>query len=157
MVYILVGIPCSGKSTWRRKIIKNHLFKGKNVPRIISRDDVRQELFGDDYDHNIQSEIQVTIITQKQLKQYLTEKHETIIVDNTHCKEGYIDNLIRDIEYLSNDEKIQIIFFDTNLILAYYRNIKRYFQNGKWIPFKIINHMKKNYDKIQRQKYAKYI
>ncbi len=55
------------------------------------------------------------------------------------------------------DHNIQIKFFDVNLFKAQFRNIGRYLFTGKWIPIKIITQMYKNYNKINRKKYIKYI
>jgi predicted kinase len=148
-IEILVGIPCSGKSTYCNKYLLN--FK----VNVLSRNTLRLFMFGDNYKQNNKSETLLTEIFNKQLITQLSDSfYNTIILDNIHCKEKYIDEII--IKY-SVEHNIRIKFFDIPLYKAHYRNIIRYFKTGKWIPIKIMNNMYKNYNKINKQKYAKYL
>lgn len=122
-IIILSGIPCSGKSTWRNEKMK------QPFTRCILYANSR--MFN--YVHN--------------------PNVRTIILDNTHCKEGYLDKIITD---YSKNNTIKVMFFDVSLLKAHYRNIIRVLSTGKWIPFKVINIMYKNFNKIKREKYGKY-
>lgn len=141
-IVILVGIPCSGKSTWAR-----------NFKYVVSRDTIREYLFGKNYKQNFDSEKLVTSNFNEMLDSYIEYIKEPIILDNTHCKKAYIDEILK--RY--SKQNIKIKFFDVSLPKAYYRNIKRWIFTGKWIPFKVIDQMYKNYKKINKKDYEQYL
>lgn len=146
-IRILVGIPCSGKSTysWTEYTLPNNTY-------YISRDDIRD--FYNLHQYTKQSEQEVTNIFNERLNLYLNlEFLDVMILDNTHCKEKYIDSIIN----TYRNYNIEVKFFDISLLKAHYRNIIRYFKTGKWIPIKVMNNMYKNYKNINKQKYAKYM
>lgn len=82
-IEILVGIPCSGKSTY---CYLNEC--------VISRDTIRENLFIGKYKFSKQNEQRVTNQFDNSLLFYIENKEPLIILDNTHCKEIYIDNII---------------------------------------------------------------
>ncbi len=147
-IIILCGIPCSGKTTWRSEKMK------QPFTRCVSRDDIRSETFPGKYVYSSRSEDKVTAIQNARLKMLIIHPNvKTIIIDNTHCKEGYLDKLITD---YSKNNTIKIKFFYVPLWRAHYRNIVRVLMTGKWIPFGVINTMYKNFNKIDKSKYGKY-
>lgn len=131
--YILSGAPLSGKSTWAAK---------QKLP-ILSCDKIRIVKSGGKYVFDPQTE-----------KEVWDEFYDTIhgygkyvvksdfIIDNTNCKEKYINKIKT---YLHRDYEIEIVNFEVSYIKSYYRNITRWLRTGKWIPFKVINDMKRNY------------
>lgn len=148
-IEILCGIPCSGKSTYANDYYNN------NFVFSISRDDIRESYhFNSPYVYSKQNENKVTEIFNKYCNCKLNDKNFSIIIlDNTHCKEKYIDEIIK--QY--SNHNIVIKYFDISLFKAHYRNIIRYFKTDKWIPIKVMNQMYKNYNKINKQKYEKYM
>ena len=143
---IYSGIPCSGKST----TAKNYLGLS-NGGLVVSRDTLRETYFGDNYNYS------------KSNEQFISDKFDEImdhsienplikyiIIDNTHCKEKYLDNLIK---IYGKVFDIQIVFFELTLFKAYYRNFVRFFKTGKWIPINVIKNMYSNYNKINKSKY----
>ena len=140
---VLVGIPCSGKSTWAQY---QQEIQGGIV--VISRDDIRKEWWRK-YVQNRDNENEVTKIFNNRFK-ISTDRGVDIILDNCHCKESYINEWIA---RKPKDYTLRVIFFDIPLWKANLRNIIRYVGTGKWIPFKVIKNMKSNYDKINRSKY----
>ena len=145
-IRILVGIPCSGKSTYA-----NNQFLNDSLSFSISRDRIRD--IANLHQYTKESENRVTEIFNKSISIYLLKDNLVLILDNTHCKEKYIDNIIS----TYSNYNIEVKFFDISLLKAHYRNIIRYFKTGKWIPIKIMNNMYRNYKKINKQKYAKYM
>lgn len=154
LALILVGIPNSGKSTYAKKLIKT--FSHKPF-RIVSRDAIRMVAFNlsryNDYKFTRENELRVTKIHQHILDDY-TKTKQNIIIDNTNCKEGYID------EYVTYFERkgyiIKIKYFDVSLAKAQVRNIKRGLFNRKYIPYSVLVQMKTNYDNLNRSKYKEY-
>lgn len=145
-IIILCGVPCSGKSTWANTYQEIH------GHAIISRDDIREE-FWEKYSYTDSNEARVTKIFDRYLRQRIECSHD-IILDNTHCSEKYLD---AEIKRKPVGYTLRIMFFNCPLWLAHYRNIIRWATTGKYIPIKVINNMKKNYDKIQRDKYDLYM
>ncbi len=140
--YILSGIPCSGKSSWVKDNLKidYHGYKCD----IISCDKIREELFGKNYKYTKNNEERVWDVFYYKI----TLQTHSFIIDNTNCKQKYINKIK---SCLIGEWDIEIKRFDIPLWKAYYRNILRYLFTGKWIPFKIIKNMKKNYDSLWKE------
>lgn len=161
-IVILCGIPTSGKSTWTKKFIAS-----SPDSQSVSRDEIRENLFGKDYwkrqankrnyAYSItQDEKFITQVFDKTVRTLLEGNTKHIILDNTHCKESYLTQAIS--KYEKEGCVICIKFFKIPMWKAYYRNIVRYLGTGKWIPFKVLHDMQKNYNKIDKKKYnEKYV
>jgi predicted kinase len=83
-IIVMCGLPGSGKSTWVKNFIKyNKSLKSSKNIIVLSRDDIREELFGsrDDIEH----EKEVTELFEKRLRAALLER-ASIIIDNTNIK-----------------------------------------------------------------------
>jgi len=142
-IIILCGIPTSGKSTLRNELMSKKIY----IP--ISRDDVRYGGWGKNYRHSKGNEEIVTAICNGYFEESIKAKYN-IIIDNTNCREKY---LVDWIQRVPENYTYRVIFLDIPLWKAYYRNIMKWIDTGKWVPFKSINDMKRNYDKINRKKY----
>ncbi len=79
-----------------------------------------------------------------------TKNNISIIIDNCHTKDSYLQEWIKK---KPNNYSLRMIFFDIPIWKAYILNILRWMKNDKFIPFSVINAMKKNYDKIDKKKY----
>lgn len=142
-IIVLSGIPNSGKSTWVRTQQEVDLYE------VVSRDTIREIYFPAPYIYSKQNEEEVTRIFNSYLNRYV-RWGRNIILDNTFCKESYINSFIK-----SKPERytLRVVFFDCPLWKAYIRNVLRWIKTGKFIPFKVIQQMKINYDKIDKKKY----
>lgn len=155
-IEILVGIPCSGKSTYtnNKLYLNNNLNFGNSMSIMtsVSRDSVREnsDYFLQPYLYCEANEKIVTMVCDNMLNDNM---YDYIILDNTHCKEKYINDIINNYP----NHRIVIKFFKITLLKAYIRNIKRFISTRKYVPFKIIKNMYKNYKKINKDKYEKYI
>mgnify|MGYP006921286993 CR=1 FL=1 len=151
-IEILVGIPCSGKTTYTKEKCKC------NSVLSVSRDEIRENRRSfpiQPYIYTRENENRVTEIFNRDLLDYLRNKMiYHVILDNTHTKEGYIDAIIKE---WGDECNIKIKFFDIPLYKAFYRNIIRNYKTGKFIPFSAIYNMYNNYNKINKKKYAKYL
>jgi len=139
-VTILVGIPLAGKSTYTKKFPKSD---------IISRDAIRLVFFGKDYQYTDKNEKKVTEISKMLFDESIKEKKD-ILIDNTHCRESYVNDAIK---MVPSEWEIEVRFFEIPLWKAYIRNVWRWIWKGKYIPIGVIRNMKKNFDKIDRKKY----
>lgn len=133
---ILSGIPTSGKSTYAKKV---------GLPTI-SCDKIREEIFGKHYQFSKQNEKLVWDTFYQLVNSQIT----SFIVDNTNCKQVYIDTIQEHLCPQLN-WKISVVKFDIPLWKAYYRNIKRYMFTGKYIPVDVLKNMKKNYDRLWKK------
>jgi len=116
-VYILRGVPASGKSTWARAFVKqNRDFV------IISRDGIR-EMIGD-YSHSPQTENLVTKLYDKMVKELLSMK-KSLILDNCHAQPKYISETLKLIEGTRLNVKVTLKEFEYDVETCVERDAKR--------------------------------
>lgn len=130
--YILSGAPLSGKSTWAKK---------QKLP-ILSCDRIRMDYSNGKYVFDPKIEKEVWEDFYYRVKNTYTED---FIIDNTNCKLAYINKIK---EVLPKNFEVEVIKFEISLLISYYRNIKRWLFENKYIPFNVIKNMKKNYNKL---------
>lgn len=122
-IYITVGIPGSGKTTWTKNFLKqNHSFFR------ISRDEIRRSfciMENEEYHRSKQYETikDIVLQTEKQQLELLFSKGYDIVVDNTNKK-------LLDLLYLferssSYGYTITFVLFQTDFLLAKERIKKR--------------------------------
>ena len=160
VLIILCGPPCSGKTTWREQNT-DILFERYNKAPVmtICKDDIREKLFGKDYKIDTKLEKAVNDHFYQQLG--LAAKFQTgvIILDNTHCKESFIDGYLSIFRLMEQRGQITIYvkFFDVPLWKAHLRNIWRNIRTGKYIPYRMMKILCRNYNKIIKLKYKRFI
>ena len=136
-VFILVGLPLSGKSTWI----------GRNYPdtKVISRDDLVLEVYGSDnyseaFKNVDQKEVDRTL--DLRLKDSNLNK-ENVIVDMTNLTTKRRKQTLR---YFSDDYYKEVVVFPILDKDEYsYRNKERNERENKWIPPFIITSMLESY------------
>lgn len=139
-IIVLSGPPCSGKTTFAMSL---------GLP-IVSKDIIRKEYFPQPYRHSSENDRKVKEIEDELIDGFVNKLCIDCIIDNTHCKDSYLENIYR--KY-ANKHKIEIKFFKTSLARLLIRNYIRWFQTSKWIPIKDIVQLYKNYKKINQKKY----
>jgi predicted kinase len=102
-IIITVGLPGSGKSTWAKNWINNN----ENWVRV-NRDDFRQMLKGTPVCENKIE--QLITLTQKDLIKKCLGKRLNVVLDNTHLKKEYINDIIETFKYHAD---IEFRVFDT--------------------------------------------
>jgi predicted kinase len=138
-IIMLIGPPNSGKTTWTREFIK----KNKEYVKV-SRDDFRRMFFDEwvvsrDME-NILTNIQNTVVDK------FLDSGVNVILDNTHCKQQYIDAIIE--RYGSKHDIIYKVFdVDRHTLMA--RNEYRGKIDGKYIPDTVMENMIKNFNKLK--------
>ncbi len=138
-LYIMVGAPCSGKSTLADKMLKDDM----SLVRV-NKDSYRYMLRNQGM---LEPKLE-TFLGNEQLLliDKLVDKGYSVIVDNTHCKVKYIKQLE---DRLKDKAVIQMILLDRPLWLLMWRNVKRYITKGIWIPRFVIKNMKKNLKEVK--------
>lgn len=134
----LRGIPCSGKSTYATKMKKLYGYF------TISRDEIRQYIHPGKYIFNSRKERQVSTLFNNILDTE-TSCGSNIIIDNTNINPKYISDIKKRIPL---DYEIEIKDFPISLTTAYIRNVLRWLNTGKWIPFSVIKRFKTQYDSL---------
>lgn len=159
VIIILVGIPCSGKSTWvdEWKDILSNTYDAPVI--VISRDDIRLTLSGGKYTFDQSIENRVTDIFYKQLSGAVTLDKAVIILDNTHCRQAYINKYYDMFDHMLGEHqmKIYIQVFDVPYWKCLMRNWKRGLVTGKVIPLTVMEGMNENFKKLDLTKYKQFI
>lgn len=133
---ILIGPPCSGKTTWAREKLKCWNYQGY----VLSADVIREEKFGKKYKYN--SEKWVWEEFDRQLK----ECKINLIIDNTSCSHKAVKKII---STLNPGYEIEYKTFDVPFWKLFIRNYTRRWKTGKWIPIPILKRFKQNFDSIK--------
>jgi predicted kinase len=102
-IVILIGPSGSGKTTWTREFLKQH---PKNWVRV-NRDDMRRQVVGDltpDYykrDNVSTLEKHISNLLNESIR-YWIGQGMNVILDNTHLKLNYIEQIYDDFEFDAN-------------------------------------------------------
>ena len=137
-VYVLVGLPCTGKSTWARRALE------QNPVEYISRDQ-----FIDEYakEHGITYHSAFGKIDQKRVDsdyykniKKIIAKDKSVIVDKTHLNRKSRKNTLR--LFPNYYRKVAIVFdIDESKRIEYEKK-----RSEKQIPQNIIDSMKKSFN-----------
>lgn len=138
-ITVLIGPPCSGKSTWAKNSLDNNT-------RIVSRDNIREMLYGS-YKINFEDEDIISEICENILHLLLIEGR-SVILDNTNCNIKYfrptIEELRKEYPYVRIDYRLFNIDEDTFIE----RNSKRTAETGKSIPLSVFTKMNNDLKKV---------
>lgn len=113
-LYLMMGIPGSGKSTW----CQNHL---NNQIVWISRDNIRFSLLKDE-DEYFAKEKETFRIFMEHINNFLRKGYD-VFADATHLNAAARNKVIRNL-YIPADE-INVIYFNVPLEVALERNAQR--------------------------------
>lgn len=132
-LYVMVGAPASGKSSYAKKLVKNYR-TGR-----VNQDDIRNMLKGGKYEFTSKTEKIIKEINDKTIETILEEGFDCV-ADNTHCNPTTLNKLS---EKFKDKAVIKIFVFEVPLWKLKVRNILRYIKTfGKtWIPVHIIENM----------------
>ena len=119
-IYILCGVPGSGKSTWARKQIEE--LDGKGI--IISRDVIRFSMLGED-DAYFAHEDEVFNEFIRQVQEAINDQeHTSIFIDATHLNEKNRNKVLSRLWHMDKDVVIGV-YFDIPLEECLRRNALR--------------------------------
>lgn len=119
-IYILCGVPGSGKSTWARKQIEE--LDGKGI--IISRDVIRFSILGED-DAYFAHEDEVFNEFIRQAQEAINDQeHTSIFIDATHLNEKNRNKVLSRLWRMDKDVVIGV-YFDIPLEECLRRNAQR--------------------------------
>lgn len=122
VLYMLCGIPASGKTTWATNFIKEH--RGEQNISYISRDSIRFELV-DPQEEYFSHEDEVFHIFSSTIAENLYTNFD-VIADATHLNKKSRAKLIHAIDKCGGIEyNIIFVWFHTSFIVCCDRNAKR--------------------------------
>jgi len=149
---ILVGPPGSGKSTFA----KYHINTEENWFRVC-RDDLRLMQFNKE---NLErtEEVKLSKVVKQMVHTLLSNK-SNVLIDATHTKKRYLDDLVKEFEYKAT---ISFKLFDVSFDELKQRCQKRFDATGKFIPMNVLKkqfnsfaHLKSSYDFSERPQKSK--
>lgn len=139
-IYVLVGAPNCGKTTWTKQFLSNQ----KEDYVIISSDDIIEELSAKDglnYSHGWAKYINQATSMMKQNFYNAVKNGQNIIYDQTNMSSKKRMSILQG---LDNYEKIAVVFeCDTKTLFQ--RNKQRAEKTGKFIPEDVIINMLTRY------------
>jgi predicted kinase len=144
VVYILVGPPCSGKSTAAKQLC----VEDPNIIRV-NRDELRIMLKGRYTVGNRLVEACTTNIVRHTIDTVLRSGND-LVVDATHCKMKYIQDILEMIP-TDVDCVVKYILFDVPYWKQRWRNFWRWVKTGIWIPSNVSKAMDKNFKEVKKQ------
>lgn len=119
-VYVAVGCPGSGKSTWWENSIKTGAIPATECTRV-NMDTIRKDLCGDESDQSKNGLVSKVAI--QNLKSALSHRIPIIYWDNTSASAKYRKEIIREAKRANYDAVA--IWFNTPLDVALKRNANR--------------------------------
>lgn len=138
-LYILCGIPGSGKSTW----IKNHKSSFKGKVKVVSRDEIRFSIIGEDEDYfSHENEVYNKFI--KEIKDGLSN-YDIVFADATHINEASRAKLLRSLGKSLNNVKVIAIVIKPSLQVTLAQNAQR--EGRKFVPVSQIRRMNYSFNK----------
>jgi predicted kinase len=158
VIFVLSGAPCTGKSTWTKKMIEQAIIDKIEI-LVISRDKIREDFFGKKYKQNKKDEEKVTNEYYRQLSRASMLSNHIIVLDNTHLRTSYFDAYLTTFKPLidKGKAKLYIKVFNAPYWKIWYRNIVRKLRTGKYIPVKILKDFYKRQKAINYEKYKDYL
>ena len=107
-VFILNGLPGSGKTTWVKNYVKEH-----PDTLVISMDDLRQHFHAGKYIFDMELEPAIRNISDQILEELIFNTKRDIIIDETNVRKERRMKIINSIRYIKSaspiNEKIDII------------------------------------------------
>lgn len=138
-ITILVGPSCSYKSTTAKKVLST------DNTVILCRDTERENLFFTYRMRTKQEEDLITNILRRKVKNALEQCYD-VILDNTHLKLKYINQVINDYNTLADIELYVMQDWPLEILLE--RNKKRAKETGKFIPEDVIDRQVQNFRQV---------
>lgn len=152
-IYLLVGAPGTGKSTYANKIMTDFNDKGITC-EIVSRDNCRKRLTGGATgDAYFSKEKEVFKEFIKDINDCIDMGYEKIIIDATHINPASRNKVLSKIK--NNEDFVLVVAtFKTPMEVAIKRNSKR--EGFAKVPEEAIKRMYKDFETPMMQEFEKY-
>jgi predicted kinase len=134
-LYITIGLPASGKSTWAKKMVRDNPSTFKRV----NKDDLRAML---DVSQFSNSNEQFVLDTRDHIVREALKKGKSVIVDDTNLNPKHQEHLETIVGQINRGINIELVFFDVPIEECIVRDSKRTAKVGE----KVIRSMFKSYE-----------
>lgn len=138
-LWILCGIPGSGKSTWAR----THMDKISDDVKYVSRDEIRFSIVKEDEEY-FSKENEVFRKFIEEIKDGLIN-HKDTIADATHLNKASRNKLLRSLGSILKDCKVNTMVVNASLETALERNENRK-DTRAYVPPNVIKRMKSQFE-----------
>jgi predicted kinase len=142
-LYILIGIPNSGKSTWTKATVDSYLKDGHTVS-VHSTDNYF--MVEDQYVFNPACLGRYHAANLAAAKASMNQGHNVVIIDNTNLKPRDYTPYVEYGKSKGYDVILQRFF--VSLELALERNTKRHAETGKLIPIDVMKRMHEEFSEL---------
>lgn len=136
-IFIMIGPPCSGKTTKAKEMTSYG-----SILRL-NRDELRLMLKGTSKPYNDLVETTINTLTEY-IVASLVSSGTDLLIDATHCRAKYITD-IKLMVPPGSDVKFTYVICDVPFWLQRWRNFCRFLKTGTWIPRKVSIHMDRNF------------
>ena len=133
VLYMLIGIPGSGKSTWAKKM------QEEQGAYWVSRDKIRFQYIKDEDDYFAYEE-RVFDEFVEEIQNAIYDKFPIIIADATHLNLKARNKVLRRLSLLGT--RVEFVYFNVDLQTALERNAQR--QGRARVPDSVIMNMQKS-------------
>ena len=152
-IYLMVGIPGSGKSTYCEKLMKDFEEQGKSVT-YISRDAHRKALTGGATGSTyFDKEEEVFLNYAKSINDAIRKGEEKVLIDATHISRSSRNKILKLLNN-ENEYTLVVVAFDLPLEVVIERNEQR--TGFERVPRLAIESMRRRFEAPTAEEFEKY-
>lgn len=136
-LYITVGLPASGKSTWAKKLVADN----PNTYKRVNKDDLRAML---DVSHWSNGNEQFVLDTRDFIVREALKQGKSVIVDDTNLSLKHQERLENIVSHVNRGITIKIVFFDVSVDECIKRDSQR--SESAKVGAKVIGIMQRSFE-----------
>lgn len=136
-LYITVGLPASGKSTWAKKLVVDN----PNTYKRVNKDDLRAML---DLSHWSNGNEQFVLDTRDFIVREALKQGKSVIVDDTNLSLKHQERLENIVSHVNRGITIKIVFFDVSVDECIKRDSQR--SGSAKVGAKVIGIMRRSFE-----------
>lgn len=136
-LYITIGLPASGKSTWAKKLV----YDNPGVYKRVNKDDLRAML---DVSHWSNGNEQFVLDTRDYIVREALKQGKSVIVDDTNLNEKHQERLELLVSHVNRGIDIELVFFDVSVEDCVKRDSQR--TGTAKVGAKVIRSMSKSFE-----------
>lgn len=135
-VFITIGLPGSGKTTWAKKFEESVSLQGIPIIRV-NNDEIREEFFGKSFEWTPELEKKVTAVRMQRIEEGI-KSGKWVIVDNTHLNPKTLSKLKRFLEAFPNVLAVEVDFREVPIDVCIERDRERKERGERFVGEEVI-------------------